>query len=544
MTDVAVNGRGQLYDEGVEIALTAALVASPGQLALGESVGFAVDRLTDLRAQLVIGAVINMTRTSEAIDQVAVRAWLERQGNDGLERWWPSVFARTAEPKPDGLVQGWMATVVRFADARAAQLETESAKAREEAELDEFALRDAETMVDPRGDAVDELGPRREAKSKAQPKPRWRRGTELAALILERAKEPWVRLTLGGEEIVKVRLGGMVVVMGPTGAGKTSLVVGVLIEHARNVGPVIVLSRELPSDELGARGIGMQCDASWPDVLTGQVPLDQMQGAIGLVRLYVLDRKDATLHRLAEAIAAAKLEFPGEPVMIVADYVQILAESQLTDARMRVSEIVARLEELTRTADVVTIAISQMSRAASRAARAGDATGADSIDGGAESASIEQAASVTLCIGASGQQRENGTAAVDLSIGKGRMTGGDKVIPMSYCGRTGRWRIDGEIKSAASVKGERAAARDDARNETARNAMIGFAASAKAPVTREELAMAAGLRATSARELVKRLLEDGDLVEVRSRPTRSRFWRLWTAALALGSGIQIVDGDE
>ena len=100
--------------------------------------------------------------------------------------------------------------------------------------------------------------------------PRWRRMPALVELILSRAAEPWVDLRLGQDVIVSVRAGGIPIVMGSTGAGKTSLVAGILIEHARNRGPVIVLSRELPADELAARAIGIQHE-SWPNVLKGKV---------------------------------------------------------------------------------------------------------------------------------------------------------------------------------------------------------------------------------------------------------------------------------
>jgi hypothetical protein len=130
-------------------------------------------------------------------------------------------------------------------------------------------------------------------------------------------------------------------------------------------------------------------------------------------------------------------------VLVAVDYLQIV-ESDMREERLKVADVIAKIDELARNHRAVVLAISQMSRASSRAARNGEAIGADSTDGGAESAAIERAATVTLSIGASGPEREDGTRAVDLSIGKGRMTGGDRVLPMSYCGRSGRWCLTGE----------------------------------------------------------------------------------------------------
>ena len=130
-------------------------------------------------------------------------------------------------------------------------------------------------------------------------------GTTLVTEILSRAKEPWASLSLGGEELVRVRLGQILAVMGPTGAGKSSLVGGLLVEHAREHGPAVYMSRELPADEIAARVIGMQCDASWFDVLTGRVTHDEMASRLP-ERLRFLERRSATLDRLDEEITALR----------------------------------------------------------------------------------------------------------------------------------------------------------------------------------------------------------------------------------------------
>jgi ABC-type dipeptide/oligopeptide/nickel transport system ATPase subunit len=375
-------------------------------------------------------------------------------------------------------------------------------------------------------------------------KPRWHRDTELVDLILKYAGEPSVPIKLGTDVIVSVRPGATVVIMGPTGSGKSSTTIGMLNAHD---GPVVVLSRELPAEELAARAIGMQCDASWEDVLTGKVPRREMERVI-FPRAYVLDRKDATLGALEAAIKAAQAEHPGERVLAAIDYLQIM-ESDKREERARIADVVARVDEIARSTRAVVLAISQMSRASSRAARTGEVIGADSTDGGAESAAIERAATVTLSLGASGPEREDGSRTVELSIGKSRMGGGDRVIPLTYWGRTGRCRIAGEARSAAEVKAERGGQRNAALVAAAVQAMLAGAERSSAPLTREQLdehAVAAMGTCTKSIKAQARaaLASKGLVVEVLRKTPRARHHLLWTPAKAAAAGIPLAKDGE
>ncbi|MCX5747912.1 MAG: AAA family ATPase [Proteobacteria bacterium] len=410
-------------------------------------------------------------------------------------------------------------------------------------ELEQFALDEQTRIVDgPHVQFLDSVVGATDQDGNAT-KPRWHRAPSLVAVILDRAREPWVPLTLGGDEIAKVRAGGIAVVMGPTGAGKTSLVAGLLVHHARELGPVVVLSRELPADELAARAIGMQCDASWIDVLIGNVSRFDMDRVLNLPRMVVLERRDATLAQLNVAIVAMKAEHPTEPVLVAVDYVQIL-ESDECETRAKVADVIAQIDDIAREHRVVVLAISQMSRASSRAARNGESVGADSTDGGAESAAIERVASITLAIGSSSEEREDGTRAVDLSIGKGRMTGGDRVIPMSYLGRSGLWRVAGDARPAGDVRAERQGARDVAKQTAAELAIMGAAAKATEPKTREDMTAVAACTKSVRRLAMAALLGRGELVEVQKKKPRSRAWMVCTPALADSLNIPIATGGD
>lgn len=362
--------------------------------------------------------------------------------------------------------------------------------------------------------------------------------------IEARRGEEWVTLSLGGEEICRVRPGGMPVLMGPTGSGKTSLALDLVVDHVRAGGVAIVLSRELPADELVARLIGMQCDASWEDVLRGRVARSEMD-RVTSDRVLVLDRGDAMLTALATEIEAVQAEYRDASVLVVVDYAQIIDSGEL-DARAKVGDIMERLDEIARRYRVVVLALSQMSRAASRAARGGEAIGADSTDGGAESAAIERWASVTIQIGAVGEPADDGSCPVEISVGKGRMADRrDCVLPARSWGRTGRWRLVGEARPAAEVRAEREGQRDSAILTAAARAMVAGADAATEPVTREQLggyAVAAMGKCPRdiQRQAVARVLASGELAEVRRKPRKARHWLIWTPGKAHEAGIQLV----
>jgi hypothetical protein len=268
--------------------------------------------------------------------------------------------------------------------------------------------------------------------------------------ILRRASEPWVKIRVGGTELAEVRRGSVVTLSGGTGSGKSSLMGEILRDFAGAGGRARVLSCELPADELYARLIGQATGSSWSAVLKGVVPQDVMDQALP-PGLLVAPRELATLEALD-----AQLAIDGPGVLVAVDYGQIV-KSEGEDRRGRVGAVWVALDYLARKHSAVVITLSQMSRANARAARAGERLGADAVDGGAESAEIERYTTLGLEIGAKDEPEGDGWAPVDLSIFKGRMTGGDKVVPTRYQGVTGKWEIVGEAISPQEHKAQRAA---------------------------------------------------------------------------------------
>ena len=393
------------------------------------------------------------------------------------------------------------------------------------AEIDAFADRDREpapAMVAP-----------------APARPVWRRAPELVDAIWERKDDPWIALQLGADELCRIRAGGIAVVMGGSGSGKSSLVSNMLLDHAKNVGPAIALSIELPADELAARIVGMQCDASWEEALRGQVRYEFMETALAIPRFYVLDRRNATIKNLIACVDAARAEYPGQPILAAIDYAQLIQSTE-REVRLRVADAFAQIDDAAREQRFVAIAVSQMGRASAASAVSGEKIGAETAALGAESAAIERFASITLAIGQKGEPREDGSAAVEISLGKGRMSGGDVVFPATYWGRTGKWRIAGDGVRAAQVRETRDAEREEKKSKSLENQLIGAAQKATGPLSRESLMEQVTGRKANKKIAIATLLASGDLVEVNQHAPRSKAWTVWTVAKATEAGIDLV----
>jgi energy-coupling factor transporter ATP-binding protein EcfA2 len=391
------------------------------------------------------------------------------------------------------------------------------AYAQQQAEYDRIAAQDAEETPE-------------------QQKP-YRRAPSLVSAIMERANDPWIELSPGGGDVfANVRVGATVVVIGGSGSGKSSLTSCMLVEHAKNVGPAIALSIELPAEELAARIVGIKCDASWEDALRGRVQHDDMARALDLPRLWVLDRRRATIKNLETAVKDARAEFPGQPILVAIDYTQLL-DSREREARMRVADAFAQIDDCAREHKFVALALSQMSRASAKIARKGEAIGAESADLGAETAAIERFATLTLTIGMA-TEREDGSSAVELSVGKARMGKGDRVIPMTYWGRSGLWRVAGEAKTASEVRDQREAEKETKARSTAELAMLSAARASIAPVTRQQLMDAiTGRKATKVTALGA-LIARGDLIEVNKKQPKTKYWFVWTPDRARDAGVE------
>lgn len=377
------------------------------------------------------------------------------------------------------------------------------------------------------------------------PKPRLgRRAIQLVDEILARANEPWVCLSLEGHEVARLRLGSVAMCMGSPGAGKSTLVAAMLVEHAKLHGPAGYLSLELDADELAARVVGMKCGASWEDVLRGKVQRENMVQALDLSRLVLLERQEATIEQLERLVAELREDFPGEPILVAVDYLQLAAGTG-AEMRARVESVAEALRATAKRLRIVAIGVSQTSRAAGGALRSGELVGLETMTAGAESSAIERSAYVTLAIGAAGPEQPDGARPVELNIGKARFGGGDRVLPMYYNGRTGLWRIAGPAISAQEAAEFRNSAKNEIAVREARGTILAAAQQAPGPVSRMVLKAKAGKAKDVADTAIDELLAEGALVEC-ERAYRSAARLIWTpanvaarAAKAQGQDVRI-----
>ncbi len=369
---------------------------------------------------------------------------------------------------------------------------------------------------------------------------RWR-APDLAAEIERLSSMPWINLRLGDSVVVRARLGMVVALTAQTGGGKSSLALDMGADHARHTGPVVYISAELDADVVAARAVGQAIGAAWADVLSlVGVTAEQVARVLAdLRRLIILDGSRATLVHAEQAIATMRAEHPNEPILLIADYLQVLP-GEGREERVRVANIAESIRRAAQRLGVVVLAVSQTSRASSKGLRDGELVGADTTTTGAESSQIERMASVTIAIGGL-RQREDGASDVDLSIGKSRFGGGDKVLPATYDGRTGRWAIVGPAVTGAEKRAERSQEKDGKRQETAALAILAMLEKAAAPMARADLVTALGLRRADVIAAVRDLIADPDspVVEVKGRRAGPA-WPVWVRHRADAAGIDIV----
>lgn len=356
--------------------------------------------------------------------------------------------------------------------------------------------------------------------------------------IYRRAADPWVSIRLGQIELLNLRIGSYITLIGPEGGGKSSLALQLLAQHERDVGPAIYVTPELDHDEGVARVVGQDRGATWREVLTGRVGRDQVRDR---PRWRTLEREDATIARLTDEVLALQLLFPGQPIAVAWDYLQA-SPGDSDGERLRIARISSGLRQTAKRLGLVIMGISQSSRDGSKKLDSGELIGTDASRTGAESSQIERDSYAIIAIG-DRRPREDGKESRSISIGKYRMGAGDQVHEAVYDGRTGYWSLEGEVRAAADVRAERKGKNDDAKVNAAELAIITAAQRGEQPFTRDQLEKVAATMAKLARLAIANLMARGELVEVARRAPRSKVYLLWTPARASAHGIPIV-GEE
>jgi hypothetical protein len=292
----------------------------------------------------------------------------------------------------------------------------------------------------------------------------------------------------------------------------------------------------------------MLSGTSWSDVLRGRATEQAAAALLDLPRLLFLDEDRTSFSALRRCIAEVKVDFPGEPIMVLVDYIQLIEASGRGsgELRQRTNDAVDELRRLILAEKLLGLVLSQMSREVSRAAKRGERLGGDAGDGGAESAAIERAAAITAEIGRQVEVTEPGVYGakdVQLSIGKGRYGGGDRVVELRQWGASGLTRVlrdepAREVREREREQREKSTATEKRGRIEA--SLMEAADRATEPFSRQELFASAGISSgralVLARSVVDGLLKSGALVEINARKERSKTALLWTRDRAAASG--------
>jgi len=349
---------------------------------------------------------------------------------------------------------------------------------------------------------------------------------DLVDVIIEYGQRPRVKLFLpdakdarpAARELLTVRAGALIVLIGPTGGAKTSTLLEILRCHATYVGAAGYVGLEHAPAVAASRLVGQHHQRSWLDA--PEMSREDIATALrGLERLYFLPR--LTLDEIFLRAEAILERHAPAPLLLGIDYAQIAGDiaQQAGGERVRLAQIIERIARWAESRNVVVILNSQSSRAGSKELASGDLVGADTTGSAAETAQVERAATVTLALGQIGEKDDgHGWRSLDLSLGKVRVGRGDQVAALRYHGESGRVEHTGTMEAASDVRERRKNERTgSAAKETDRKAedfVREYLARQEHPVPRTWVEKAgSSVRTTSLRAAIERLIDTGEIEE-------------------------------
>ena len=511
------NGRNgeahaQLFDSELERMFVAAVIADPSRLRALEH--FAAADLVDFHARSAFMAVRNVEARGEPVTRDAVRAQLAteklfRDPSRPLNEHprlgdlvWFDQLTQLAVP-PDPPIAGWAHQILDLAVQRAVATEAADQIARDDDEVTARALDDVEPWLPPHR----QIG---------------RTWEDCVAEIYARKDEPWIDLMIGQVVIATCRPGSFVPLVAPSGSGKSSLVIQMLVEHALHRGPAVYLTYELDGDEAVARGVGQLCAYSWASVLRGDVPRSLIPS---VERLRVLERDNATLENLAAVVAALRLLYPEQPVLVIVDYLQGTPAPPGKE-RGFVANASVDLRRAAKLNRAVVIGVSQASTENSKKLRAGELLGIEGASSGAETAQIERDAYVILTL-SDRRVVDADTLSWKLSTAKYRLGVADVVQELYYRGRTGRWEPVGEPISGSDARDAQATGRDSKKREELRRSIVALVDGSPVALSKRAIADQSTGKDSLIFAVVKELIREGQLTHVNAM-ARGGACPIWT----------------
>ncbi len=288
------------------------------------------------------------------------------------------------------------------------------------------------------------------------PKAAQRRGPEidvcrlsdLADGIIAQSKVPTLDFGIRGlNDKAPLPMRAMATLLGPTGAGKTSLAVTIGAHRARYSteptsaqGPTIHLLYELTREQLAARRVSQVAPFSWRQVIGGALTADEIAAFLVGEHYYVVKApRGAGLTDTAKrAMDEVQKLSPGTPLLIV-DYLQRIKGGG-NDIRQSTANVVDDLVDLTESRDMFTLLLSKGSRAGSRSMRDGKTRGEALVDAAAETSAIEAGSAVMLAITYENRDSDQvGPLDARLEVAKARYGITGAAVGMRFDGARGRW---------------------------------------------------------------------------------------------------------
>lgn len=380
--------------------------------------------------------------------------------------------------------------------------------------------------------------------------PRQRRSRPVSSLvseIVEFGKQP--RLSWAVPELDRLApfvVGGAVVVIGATGRGKSSFVLHVGSNHARTIGPVLIVSAELAGAVVGARLVSRAHNVSWLAPLSGEVSAEVMSAALDIPNMRILDNVGPDiLEVIDDELAVFAEEYPGQPALVLLDYLQLLPG--VPEIRQRVTDNMVGVRKLVEKHRAGAVVIAKAGRAAARGLRGGETVGADATEAGAETNAIEHETIAQITLGMMRPADEadpEGPQIIDVSITKCRFGVSDKVIPLWADLKAGRFEPHGAAVSAAERKAAVKVRKTSASVETVVRAVRDLYRTSDKPLSRAEAkAMIKGDGNVFQDAII--VLTSGEtpeLVAVSGPDVKKKggFWPLWMPERAIEAGLTIV----
>lgn len=456
-----------------------------------------VEDFYDLRHRIVFGAIRALEHRREPIDVVTLEHEIAEQGKldaIGGVAFLGELALRV--PTADN-VASYARIVRRLAANRAAEQVLSGALERaRRGSLDPFELLSETAGELARLDRLASTTRQRTGRT-------W---DECVEEIEARKDEPWIDMMITGVAVATCRCGSYVPLVAPSGAGKSSLGLQMLVDHALHRGPGIYKTHELDGDEAVARAIGQITATSWIGVLKGEVPRAMVPR---VPRLRILERDQATLENLERAVEELRLEFPDEPVFVVDDYLQATPAPPGKE-RGFVAGVSADLRRAAKRLRVVIMGISQMSTANSAKMRAGELLGIDSSSTAAETAQIERDGYVILTLG-DRIEVDPTTIGWKLSTAKYRFGEADVVHDLHYRGRVGTWEVVGEPRRASVVRQERTSEANEKKRAELKRSIFALVDSSPRPMSKNQICeLSTGKNETKA-AAIKELIAEGVL---------------------------------